>query len=276
MATIADEKREGLDRLASRRTTGRLPAIAYDDVGAGPAIVLVHGGWGHRSYFTRQIEYLRPDHRVIALDLRGHGESDASRNGAYMVRNFADDIIAVCDSAGVANALICGHSVSGAAALEVAARRPELVSGVVLLDAVVLFPEAVRTAALMDFIPRLEGPQWLDALRAYFTRLMFSPFDPPAMKDQVLRDLADVRPEIGPIFMRDLMSSDHAEYVASGAYPLLYMHGSAPADLTRLRQLRPDALVTEVIGSGHFVMLSAPDVVSATLDRFLGIVASHT
>jgi hypothetical protein len=48
----------------------------------------------------------------------------------------------------------------------------------------------------------------------------------------------------------------------------------APADLERLRQLRPDALLASVAGSGHYLKLEVPDQVNAMLDRFLQIVAS--
>ena len=54
--------------------------------------------------------------------------------------------------------------------------------------------------------------------------------------------------------------------------PLLYVHAKAPTDLQRLRELRPDAMVGQVIGSGHFLMLSVPEQVDAMLDRFLELV----
>jgi pimeloyl-ACP methyl ester carboxylesterase len=54
-------------------------------------------------------------------------------------------------------------------------------------------------------------------------------------------------------------------------YPLLFVHAFVPADLERLKPLRPDAVVASVAASGHFLTLSVPDQVNAMLDRFLAI-----
>jgi pimeloyl-ACP methyl ester carboxylesterase len=54
----------------------------------------------------------------------------------------------------------------------------------------------------------------------------------------------------------------------------MYVHATVPVDLARLQQIRPDAIIGTVIGSGHFVMLAVPDQINAMLDRFLAIVAS--
>ena len=49
--------------------------IAYDDVGSGPSVVLLHGYPFNRSMWREQVEELRQNHRIIVPDLRGHGES---------------------------------------------------------------------------------------------------------------------------------------------------------------------------------------------------------
>ena len=56
--------------------------IAYEDVGQGsPAVVLIHGAFGNRFHYAAQIKHLAQRHRVLALDLRGHGESDVPQDG---------------------------------------------------------------------------------------------------------------------------------------------------------------------------------------------------
>ncbi len=52
----------------------------------------------------------------------------------------------------------------------------------------------------------------------------------------------------------------------------MYVPAKAPSDLQRLLELQPDALVGQVVGSGHYLMLSVPDQVNAMLDRFLELV----
>ena len=242
--------------------------IAFDDVGVGAAtVVLIHGAFADRSYFAPQIEELRQRHRVIALDLRGHGESGVN-DGSFTMRDLADDVIAVCEVAAVDRAVFCGHSMP--VALEVATLRPDLAAGVVLLDGVVLFPDVIRKQALSTLIPALEGEAWRQALQDYVSRF-FGPYDSPALKSRVMQDVAKTPRGIAAPLLRDIMSSDFSAQLAAGEYPLLFIHARVPADLARLRQLRSDALIGSVVGSGHYLTLEVPDQVNAMLDRFLSI-----
>src|SRR5438105_1958256 len=50
-------------------------SLYYEEAGAGPVILFVHGMWGTCRFFRKQMEALQSDYRVIALDLRGHGRS---------------------------------------------------------------------------------------------------------------------------------------------------------------------------------------------------------
>jgi pimeloyl-ACP methyl ester carboxylesterase len=248
--------------------------IAYESAGTGaPAVLLIHGGFGNRTYFAHQMAHLARRRRVIALDLRGHGESDAP--AAVSVEDFAADVIAVAADAGVESAVLCGHSIAGYVALMIAAARPELVRGIVMLDAAILFPEAARRHVVETFLPALETEQWLDALRGYFARTL-DPQDPPELVARVMADLGRTRPEIARAFFSSIFGAEFADRQRRQAdalkdlhCPLLYVHAKAPADLQRLRELRPDAMIEQVVGSGHWLMLSVPDQVNALLDRFL-------
>jgi len=80
--------------------------VAYDRTGAGPAIVLVHGGGGSR-YEWQEAGYvarLRDHFAVVALDLRGHGDSGSPTDPAdYAIDKLGQDILAVADACGVAS-----------------------------------------------------------------------------------------------------------------------------------------------------------------------------
>jgi pimeloyl-ACP methyl ester carboxylesterase len=189
----------------------------------------------------------------------------------FRIVDFAEDVRAVCRAAGVDRAVLCGHSLGGTIALEVAALEPRLVAGVALLDPVVLFPEALRRQAMERLVPALAGPGWLEALRGYVASRMFGPFDPPEVRARVAQELAALPAHMPAPLMRDGMSSDFTDHLAAGKYPLLFVHAQVPADLERLKQLRRDAIVASVAGSGHFLTLIVPDQVNAMLDRFLTI-----
>jgi pimeloyl-ACP methyl ester carboxylesterase len=236
--------------------------------------MLIHGGFEDRTYFAPQMTHLARRRRVIALDLRGHGESDTPQK--VSVNDFAADVIAVAEEACVASIVLCGHSIGGAIALVVAETRPELVRGIVMLDSAVLFPEPLRRRAIETLVPAMATDHWLDALRGYFGRTL-DPSDPPELAARVMADLGRTRPEIVRSFFTSLFASDFSDFadaIKDLQCPLLYVHAKAPTDLQRLLELRPNAMVGQVVGSGHYLMLSVPDQVNAMLDRFLEMIVA--
>jgi pimeloyl-ACP methyl ester carboxylesterase len=246
--------------------------IAYESSGTGePPLMLIHGAFQDRTYWDRQVDHLRGRRQAITLDLRGHGESDTPEE--VSIQDFAADVIAVADEARLGGVVLCGHSMGGPVALAVAAARPELVRGIVMLEGVVLFPESVRRQAQENFLPALGGDRWMDALRGYFGGVILDPTDPPGLRARVMADLGRTRRQFARTFFASLFASDYADALQHARCPLLYVHAKAPADLQRLHELRPDAMVESVAGSGHYLMLSAPDQVNTLVDRFLETLA---
>ena len=100
------------------------PELAYDDVGAGPAVVLIHGHPFNRSMWAPQLAALRSEYRVIAPDLRGFGDSPVTA-GTVTMRELADDVTRLLDGASVGPAAIVGLSMGGLVAMELAAAHPD-------------------------------------------------------------------------------------------------------------------------------------------------------
>ncbi len=107
--------------------------IAYSDVGAGSPIVFVHGFPLNRTMWRPQVEALSSGHRVVTIDLRGHGESDAPL-WRYRVEEFADDVAAVLDHLGLAQVVLAGLSMGGYVAFAFARRHRGRLRGLVLAD----------------------------------------------------------------------------------------------------------------------------------------------
>lgn len=90
--------------------------IAYDRSGAGPAIVLLHGGGGSRREWREAgyVSRLQQHFTVIAMDLRGHGESDLPEDPAdYAINKLCQDILAVADACEVERFSLWGMSYGG-------------------------------------------------------------------------------------------------------------------------------------------------------------------
>lgn len=108
-------------------------SIYYVDRGRGEPLILIHG-FGASLYSWRNvIAPLAESHRVIAVDLIGFGFSDKP-DIDYSVPLFAEQIIHVMDRLGLARATLAGNSMGGRTAVTVAARHPERVKGLVLID----------------------------------------------------------------------------------------------------------------------------------------------
>ena len=107
--------------------------IAYDDVGMGSAVVLIHGYPFNRSLWTEQTEALTSRFRVVTPDLRGFGESDASEGPATMNR-MAQDVAKLMDHLGIDQAVIAGLSMGGYVALAFVKQFPSRVKALVLAD----------------------------------------------------------------------------------------------------------------------------------------------
>ena len=91
--------------------------LAFEDRGAGkPAFIFVHGTACNRSFFAPQAEHFARRHRVVSVDLRGHGESDKPP-GPYPIAAYADDIAYMIEQLGLGKAVAVGHSMGGVSVL---------------------------------------------------------------------------------------------------------------------------------------------------------------
>ncbi|HLO22257.1 MAG TPA: alpha/beta hydrolase, partial [Methyloceanibacter sp.] len=98
-------------------------------------ILLVHGWCCDHSFFAPQSKHFaRQGHRVVAVDLRGHGQSDKPHED-YTMQLFADDLAFLCRELQLEKPVIIGHSMGGVVAFAFAARYPEIPSAIVTIDA---------------------------------------------------------------------------------------------------------------------------------------------
>jgi 3-oxoadipate enol-lactonase len=107
--------------------------LAYTDTGIGRPIVLIHGYPFNRSLWTEQIDVLSQSYRVIAPDLRGFGDSDASPEPATMNR-FAQDVALLMNHLSIGRATIAGLSMGGYIALALYKQLSSRVRALILAD----------------------------------------------------------------------------------------------------------------------------------------------
>ena len=128
----------GIDPAVTRRpvAAGRTAEVeraieAHGPPGA-PVLVLLHGTRRTRAVWGRQVDGLSDAFRIITVDLPGHG---ALADVPFRLRDAADLVSAVIDVAGNGRAIVVGQSLGGYVGMDLAARRPDQVAGLVLADA---------------------------------------------------------------------------------------------------------------------------------------------
>jgi pimeloyl-ACP methyl ester carboxylesterase len=112
----------------------RARRIHFVDIGAGPAVVLIHGQGGCWQWWLRMLPELAKHARVIAVDLPGFGCSDPVGADDVFDGHVAA-VVGLLDHLGVAEAVIVGHSMGGLVSLRVAVEHPDRVAGLVLVNA---------------------------------------------------------------------------------------------------------------------------------------------
>jgi len=169
----------------TRLPVNGLSLAVHEWPGRGPALVCVHGLTANHTCWASMADVLAPDHRLIAYDLRGRGESDKPQSG-YSLEHHCADLLALLDHFGLKKAVIMGHSLGAHIGLRFAARHPGRVSRLVLVDggldvrAEVLdslapainrlgmeFPSLDMFLGLIRSLPMFDG-RWNDYLERYF------------------------------------------------------------------------------------------------------------
>ena len=149
LAATSQARGPGGLRFHTVRT--RMGAVSAMDAGAGEPVVLLHGLGATKASFLPTVAALAPDHRVVAIDLLGFGDSDKPIAAAYDARFFARSVEALLDALELERAHLVGNSMGGRVALEAGLRTPERIGRLVLLAPSLAWLRRPPWAALLRF-----------------------------------------------------------------------------------------------------------------------------
>jgi pimeloyl-ACP methyl ester carboxylesterase len=242
-------------------------AHAYEVAGPAdaPPIVLLHGTRLTRSMWRSQLDALADEFRVYALDLPGHGSRAAE---PFSLEGASDVVIDLVAGVVRRPATLVGLSLGGYVAMDVAARRPELVRGLVLSGATAE-PIGLRAApylALAWAMDRFDGPR-LDALNAWFFRTRF----PAEIGGAVIGGgfwsaggATALRAIVGERFVPRLAAYPGPTLIVNGEYDFLFRL-AAPTFAVAAR----DGRRVRLRGATHLANLDRPSAFSAAVRRFV-------
>jgi pimeloyl-ACP methyl ester carboxylesterase len=246
-----------------------------------PPLVLVNGWTGDHGIFTPQIAHFGRTRRVVAIDLRGHGASDAPVE-EYTMAGFADDIAWQCARLGLKKPVVIGHSFGGAVVLELCGRHPELASGMVMIDSIVMAPAALREAPeLRRLLEGIGGPNYREVSRANAWEIGCD-FDDPARRKMIYETY--ILPPCDRIPQQAAFSAirnyalnyDPTPAAEACKIPMAYISADVPMvtmarDLGRLKDICPQMVFGQTLLAGHFNTIEVADQVNAMLERFLAV-----
>jgi pimeloyl-ACP methyl ester carboxylesterase len=250
-------------------------SLAFDDRGDGPAILLIHGYPLDRTIWRSQVEELR-GWRRIAPDLRGMGESDAPGSD-YSMATYAADLAALLDAVGVGPVVLCGLSMGGYVAFEMARTLPGRIQGLVLVStrSQADSPDARRGRDQAAFLAREKGPGAI--AESMLPRLLGPGSAQDAEVVSRVRTMMARTPVAGIVgalgAMRD--RRDSSDLLASfGDLPVLIVAGESDqiiplTEATRMHEAIPGSALRVVPNAGHLPPVEQPGYTTRIIQEFL-------
>jgi pimeloyl-ACP methyl ester carboxylesterase len=245
--------------------------LHYLEWAAVPAapVLLLHGGSAHAHWWDRFASAIADTHRVLALDLRGHGDSEHAVPAAYHVGDYVCDVTAFLDVLQIDRVHLIGHSLGGMVATALGAQQPARLRSLVVVDSQLkITPAGARYMLRLRNFPQ---PEYRERQQA-IARFRLLPTQTAAGEQtlrriaaQSFRELPDGRWTFK--FDREAMAhnepQDLTPVLPRLTCPILVVRGVhstllPPGALATLRAAAPRAEIVEIAAAHHHVMLDNP------------------
>jgi pyruvate dehydrogenase E2 component (dihydrolipoamide acetyltransferase) len=257
--------------------------LRWFESGAGDPILLIHGLGGAAANWTVLAPELAKGHRVIVPDLPGHGGSGRPPRGARLGW-YADVLGELLEEVGAVPAGVVGHSMGGVVCLRLAARHPDLVSGLALVESAGIVSLTRRAAVFLGVSAALKPARRVARIRGrvarhgLLKRLVFGYWgaaDPASLTEEsVLGWLESTREHVDTGTAGKALIRDDPRYELDRiACPTLVVWGArdrlvSVADGFQFAR-RLGAPIRVVPGAGHLVIGERPDECAAILSEWL-------
>lgn len=256
----------------------RLHCLEWGSSGR-PGLLFLHGGAAHAHWFDAVATAFADRFHVVALDQRGHGESQWPEPPAYGTEDFAQDLLGVMDALGWKRMVLIGHSMGGHNAMSFGAWHPDRMERLVIADSRPAIPEE-RLAEMHRQASRPAGRHAsVEAAVARFRLIPPETTAPPALLGHLAR--AGLIERDGKWVYRFDRACDGTRrpvdawpllpkiqcptLIVRGESSIILRHRIAEAMVEKI----PGARLVEIPGAYHHVILDAPGPFVALVGRFL-------
>ncbi|ODU85221.1 alpha/beta hydrolase [Devosia sp. 63-57] len=259
---------------------------AYESAGSGFPILMLHGAGANAGVFSKQLDGpLGDTHRVIALDLPGHGASSPARTPQvdYTVTGLADIVAAAMDRLSLSRAIVMGWSLGGQVTMEMMQRHSGRIAGAMVSGASpvghnplsLLWAFQTRWDMLLAVKPEFTH---YDAER--FARLCYGDEISEEQIDMILRSDGRMRAHFGSSLLRR-ESADERQVIETSPIPLAMVNGESDP-LVRRSYVEGlayanlwDGKCHVVDGAAHVPFMTHPNIFNALLYRFAADVVTE-
>ena len=248
--------------------------IRYESMGQGePTLIFVHGWCCDRTYWREQLPYFAKGHRVVAIDLAGHGESGLSRK-AWTMDAFGEDVAAVAAKLNLKQVVLIGHSMGGTVILKVAPKIRCHVIGLVAVDQFFNLGETHTQKEMNEFIApfRANFPEAV----SNWVRTIFTPKSDPKLVEWVVAHMSSRPPEVGlgaatgadgELAFWGNIDNCLIRAIQKIEAPLVFINSDLQPTAEEINKHYPPYSNAKIVrGVGHFVMLEAPAVFNRLLE----------
>jgi len=254
--------------------------MAYTQVGEGPPLVLIHGFPLNKGMWDSQVAHLKQRFRVLAPDLRGHGETEVPQD-AFSMDLFANDVIALVGELGLGPAVFVGHSMGGYVLFRLYAQQPDSARALVFantraeadgpearkkrLDTIGLIQKSGPEAFMTDFARKLLSESTKerrsDLLAQLISLMKYAPAHGIIASLRALAERSDSRTLLSDIQVPTLLIAGKEDSII----PLQSME-----DMQKRLQ---DSRLIVIPETGHMSNMESPQVFNEEVDKFLMNVA---
>jgi pimeloyl-ACP methyl ester carboxylesterase len=247
--------------------------------GAGkPPLIMLHGIARIAHTFDHLAPRFTDRYRVIAVDMRGHGDSDWQPEGAYLVEDYVKDLEELVRQLGLRGITLLGNSTGGRVAQVFAGLHPDLVSALIVEDVGPERPRSIAESFARQVQEEANGWSSEDELLAELTRR-----NPGISIDQLrtyarygTKRRADGRLvwKRDPALAKGFVETELWQYVRRIVSPTIYVIGGrsaiVPAETQeQLKQVIKGVTIVTMPGRGHYPDQEAPDEFMTIVQRFL-------
>lgn len=245
-------------------------AISYKVCGNGsPAMVFVHGWCCDSTYWEDQIDYFAEKHKVVAVDLAGHGNSGLNRE-KWTFEAFGKDVAAVVEELDLKDVILVGHSSGGFTVLEAARLMPERTIGIVGVDT---YKDIGKKLSQKDIEELVSYYREDFAGRMADNQHWFTPDSDPELVEWVGQDMgaAPVEVALGSLRAYCIYNSSKIQDALQQVKVPIYGINSDkyPNDVEAVRKYNPAYEVRFMSNVGHFVMMEKPEIFNHLLEEMV-------